>query len=230
MILLKKTLKLGILAIIITFLGNANLVNANVLFSQLDDSVQLIGNSFVDGSNTFTDATGYPTEVRISYNDGGNGPGHFILVGIVDADIGVTYYGYNPAVSTICGNTFESTGLNTKQILTFNTNWEWRSSSCTGSNLTFDPTHHYYLLSSRNTGGFNTQVYYGSSSDPSSYYCYVENSTNFHDSQKSITSFGFPDLAEGVVDETNRTVTLHIPFSTDISALALTSQSLMEHQ
>jgi hypothetical protein len=201
------------------FFINISSVHANVLYSQLDDSVELSGNNFSGSENTFTGATGYPTEVRISYNDKGNTAGHFISVSIVDTDAGVSYYGYNPLVSTLCSNTFESQGLNEKQILTFDTAWEWLAYPCNGANLVFNPDHHYYLRSSRNIGGLDTQVYYGSSSNAKDFYGYIENNINFHDSQKKIETFNFPDLAEGSIDETNHIITLHVPFIADVSAI-----------
>lgn len=204
--------------VFIVFLSSFSYVFANVLYSQLDDSVQLSGSSFAGNGNYFTDAVGHPVEVRISFNDNGNGPGTFILVAIVDADAGVTYYGYNPAVSTQCGSTFETTGSNTKQTLVFDTAWTWQT--CSGVVLNFDPSHHYSLMSSKNTFSFIPVYYYGSSSDPSDYYGYVEDSGNFHDHQKSITSFGFSGLANGVIDEANQVISIYVPFGTDISALA----------
>ena len=217
---LAKMFKLSFLiALFFLFLIQFNHVSANVLYSQLDDSVQLSGNSFSGAGSTFTDATGYLKEVRISYNDNGNGPGHFIAVGIVDADIGITYYGFNPQVSASCGNTFESEGLNEKQVLTFDTAWEWRAYPCDGPNLTFNPTHHYYLVSFCNAGCFSPYFYYGSSSDSSSYYGYIEHSTNPAHSLKVITAFNFPGLTNGTIDEVNHIITLSIPFGTDVSAL-----------
>ncbi|MFZ2621281.1 MAG: DUF5018 domain-containing protein [Minisyncoccia bacterium] len=206
------------LLLIFTFLISFSFVSANILYSQLDDSVQLVGNNLSGNNHIFKDATGHVKEIRISYNDKGNGSDHFIGVGIVDNDTGITYYAYNTAVSSSCGNSFQSTGLNEKQILTFDSNWEWRAYPCNGSNLTFNPTHHYYLISFRNSGGINTQVYYGSSSNPNDFYAYIDSSTSFHDTEKSITSFSFPGVATGVISDVDHTISLHVPFGTDVSA------------
>lgn len=201
--------------VFVMFFGFSFIIFASVLYSQPDNTTELPGNTLT--SSQFTGIVGHPEEVRISYNDMGNSTGHYIGVGIIDATLGITYYGYNPDVSTSCGNTYQSTGLNQKQILSFDTNWEWRTYPCTGENLTFDSTHTYYVSSFRNQGGLNTQKYYGS---PTSVpYLYISNDTDINDSTKSITAFSFPSLSVGTIDQTTRTITITVPFGTDISSI-----------
>ena len=205
------------------FMFFANNANANIIYSQLDDSVE-IPNSSIGASPdaSFTEVAGHIKNLKFAYHDYGNGPGHFIGVAVVDLDAGISYYAHKIGTPNGCGSSYESTGLNAKTIVEFDETYEYKAYPCTGSNLVLDSTHKYGITMFRNSGGADTQRFYGSSTNTKDLYWYVENDSNFHDAQNSVTSFvlsNFNPSVVGVVDEPSRTINIAVPFGQDISSI-----------
>jgi len=212
-------------------------VRPNVVYSQLDNSVEITGTGNISLQNLFNGAAGKITNLKFSYNDHGSGPDHFIGVQIIDQDTSKGYYAFKSGLSDVCADAYSSNSVNAPVIVELDSDYEYREHPCTGPNLILDPAHSYSVNLFRNRGGlpFNTQRFYGSSNSNDAAYLYIESdgiipSAPASDpapdqselSGKSITSFNFSSLIPevvGVIDEENHTISLAVPFNTEVGTL-----------
>jgi len=138
-------------------LGNAH---AGVVVNQTNSTYE-VGNN-VNVSSFITNASGTITAISFPYNDKGQSTGHFVGVGLVDQTSGISYYLHK--TGDVCGSTFESTGKNAKETKSFGFGYKFVAYPCTATSteLSLNPSRAYAFQLFRNSGGANTQVFYGS--------------------------------------------------------------------
>ncbi|MEI6281012.1 MAG: immunoglobulin-like domain-containing protein [bacterium] len=200
-------------------------IHSNVLYSQLNNSVEITGAGNVSLQNVFTGATGNISNLKFSYNDHGNKAGHFIGVQITDKTAAKGYYVYKSGFGE-CGDAYQSTDANIPVIVNLDETYQYRQYPCTGPNLVLDPTHIYNVNLFRNQGGVDIQRFYGSSNISSAAYLHIEtNGVATQSSAKQINTFNFNGLSPsviGAIDEVNHIVSIAVPFGTNVTALVPT--------
>ncbi|MDP9249419.1 MAG: DUF5018 domain-containing protein [bacterium] len=149
-------------------------VRPNIVYSQPDNSIEIVNRENISIASLFTGAQGEITDLKFSYNDKGADQEMWIGVKIVDQTGGKSYYAWKDGFSEYCGDAYQSHKINAPVIAELGSDYEYREYPCTGSNLVLDPTHTYGVNLFRNRGGNGTQRFYGSSNANDDAYMYIE--------------------------------------------------------
>ncbi len=148
-------------------------MHSNVVYSQPDNSVEVVASGNVNLQSVFTGALGNISDLKFSYNDHGNGSDQFIGVQIVDQNTGIGYYANKPGFGT-CADAYQSTGANAPIVVDLDSSYQYNEYPCKGTNLVLDPTHTYGVNLFRNQGGADTQRFYGNGGVNNPAYLYIE--------------------------------------------------------
>src|SRR3989344_112937 len=149
-------------------------VRPNIVYSQPDNSVEIVNGEHVSLAGLFTGAQGKITNLKFSYNDKGADEEMWIGVQIIDQTEGKGYYAWKSGFSERCGDAYQSHRINAPVIAELGGDYEYREFPCAGSNLVLDPTHTYGVNLFRNRGGNGSQRFYGSSNASNDAYLYIE--------------------------------------------------------